>query len=902
MSNITVSQLSKVIGVETNTLLEKLNLAGVEKSAATDEVTDEEKGKLLNFIQGSQTAPKTITLKRKSTQQLKVGGSRKVNIEVRKKRTIAQPADDNSIEEAKALEQAKAAEAEAQQKALEAEKAAEMQKLVEEAKQKALEAEEAAAKEQAAKPAEEVVESEEKPAPKPTFRGNISQAALLEEKRVAERAAKKAAEALKEAEEAAKEAEKQRIAEAEAKAQAQTETNSKTSPVAKPKWTIPQSTSNIAEADNDMDRLNAVKKVRKPKGRKKLSDHEMIAAALEAERLELERKTGKRAPKQTVNLKKVKIQGFNKPVAPIMKEVEIPENITVGDLGQRMSIKANELIKILMKMGVMATVNQAIDQETATLLVEELGHTYTLVKDDAIEDTIAVEQQEDDKDMVARAPVVTIMGHVDHGKTSLLDHIRSARVTDSEAGGITQHIGAYSVKTSKGNLTFLDTPGHEAFTAMRARGAHCTDIIILVVAADDGVMPQTIEAIQHAKAAGVPLIVAMNKMDKETADPERVKSELAQHDVISEDWGGEVVFAPVSAKTGDGVEDLLENVALQAEVLELKAPATGYATGVVIESRLDKSRGAIATILVQSGSLKQGDTILAGTELGRIRAMINDKGETIKEATASMPVEILGLSGVPNAGDDVVAVKDEKKAREVAEFRNEKIKTERLQQQQASKLANLFNRVGEEEEQQILSVIIKTDVQGSLEAIRDSLTKLSTDDIKLDIISSGIGGINSSDISLAVASQAVLFGFNVRADSAAKKQAEQESLEIRYYSIIYDLINDVRAAMSGMLSPELREEITGTAEVRDVFKSSKLGAIAGCMVIDGVIKRHNPIRVLRNQVVIYEGKLESLRRFKEDAQEVKKDTECGIGVKNYNDVKVGDHIEVFEVTEVAREI
>ena len=905
MSKITVNQLSKIVGVEANILLEKLNHAGISKSSATDTVTDAEKNKLLSFIQGGKTTPKTITLKRKSTQQLKVSGSRKVNIEVRKKRTVAPPVQEDLQALALAEKEAKAQQAAENAAQAEAEKI-EAERIRAEAEEKAqqvalaeLKAKEATAEKNTDKSSDK--NKKVKPASSnkddmtkaPKFSGNISQAEILKEQRTAELATKKAAEA-------EKLAEQQRIAELEAKAQteANNEAKTKREMPEKPAFSLHQPTA-PAEDDDDMARLNATKKIRKPKGRKKRSDQEFITAALEAERLDLDG-VGKRAKKKQINLKKIKTQSFNKPAAPVTKEVEIPETITVADLAQRMAVKATDLIRVLMKMGVMATINQALDQDTAILIVEELGHEYILTKSDAIEDTVAVEHGDDE--MVTRAPVVTIMGHVDHGKTSLLDYIRDAKVTEGEAGGITQHIGAYSVETSKGSLTFLDTPGHEAFTAMRARGANCTDIIILVVAADDGVMPQTIEAIQHAKAANVPLIVAINKMDKETADPDRVKNELSKYEVIPEDWGGDVMFAPISAKTGEGVDDLLDGIALQAEVLELEASITGFAEGVVVESKLDKSRGAVATILVRSGTLKQGDTILAGTEVGRIRAMINDKGKTIKEAGPSMPVEVLGLSGVPNAGDEVVSVKDEKKAREVAEFRNENLKKERLQQQQASKLANLFSRVGETEEQQVLNVIIKADVQGSLEAIRDSLTKLSTDDIRLDIISSGIGGINSSDVTLAVASQAVLFGFNVRADMTSKKQAENDNLEIRYYSIIYDLINDVRSAMSGMLSPELREEIIGIAEVRDVFRSSRFGAIAGCMVIDGIIKRNNPIRVLRDQVVIYEGSLESLKRFKDDAMEVKKDMECGIGVKNYNDVKAGDQIEVFEITEVAREI
>ena len=610
---------------------------------------------------------------------------------------------------------------------------------------------------------------------------------------------------------------------------------------------------------------------------------------------------GRDAKKKPTKSAKIKTQAFQKPVDPMVREISIPASIRVGDLAQKMAIKSGVVIKSLMKIGEMVTINQEIDQETAMLVVEELGHTPVLVNENALEDSLLTSDGEGD--LEPRAPVVTIMGHVDHGKTSLLDHIRRTRVTAGEAGGITQHIGAYHVETPKGIITFLDTPGHAAFTAMRARGADVTDIVVLVVAADDGVMPQTIEAIQHARAAKVPLVVAVNKIDKPEAQPDKIKTELSQHDVIAEDWGGDTMFAHVSAKEGTGIDELLDRISLQAEVLELKAAKNIPARGVVVESRLDKGRGTVATILVQRGTLQHGDIIVAGREFGRVRAMLDEAGKQVKSAGPSIPVEILGLSGTPDAGDEFAVVADEKKAREVAQFRQNKHRSDQLSRQQATKLDNLFERMEQDAvEQQELNVVIKADVQGSVEAIRDSLMKLSTDEIQVKVVASGVGGITESEINLALASKAVLFGFNVRADGSARKLAEKEEVIIRYYSVIYDLIDDVKKAMSGMLSPELKEQIVGIAQVRDVFRSPKLGAIAGCMVIEGVIKRNNPIRVLRDNVVIYEGQLESLRRFKDDVNEVRQGMECGVGVKNYNDVKAGDQIEVFETIEVAREI
>ncbi|WP_264770208.1 translation initiation factor IF-2 [Coxiella burnetii] len=594
-------------------------------------------------------------------------------------------------------------------------------------------------------------------------------------------------------------------------------------------------------------------------------------------------------------------QGFARPTAPVVREVALPESITVADLAQKMSVKAAEVIKAMMKLGAMVTINQRIDQETAAIVVEEMGHKPKLIKEDVLEENLVATLGEQTGEAVPRAPVVTIMGHVDHGKTSLLDYIRRTKVTSTEAGGITQHIGAYHVETELGMITFLDTPGHEAFTAMRARGAKCTDIVVLVVAADDGVMPQTVEAIQHARAAKVPVVVAVNKIDKPEADPERIKTELSTHDVLPEEWGGDTMFQPISAKTGEGIDALLERILLQAEVLELKAVDNGPARGMVVESRLDRGRGPVATVLVTSGELHLGDILLVGREYGRVRAMIGDDGRPCESAGPSIPVEVLGLSGTSVAGEEAIVVPDERKAREIARFRQGKYREVRLAKKQTAHLERIFDRMGEGK-QNTLNIVLKADVQGSLEALTEALNKLSTDEVKVNIIASGVGGITESDVNLAIASDAVVIGFNVRADAPTRVLVEREGVDLRYYSIIYDLIDEVKKALSGLLAPEFEEKIVGLAEVRDVFRSSKIGAIAGCMVVEGVVRRHLPIRVLRDNVVIYEGQLESLRRYKEDVAEVRQGTECGIGVKNYNDVKVGDQIEVYEKTQVHRTI
>ncbi|MFB1010377.1 MAG: translation initiation factor IF-2, partial [Thiopseudomonas sp.] len=606
---------------------------------------------------------------------------------------------------------------------------------------------------------------------------------------------------------------------------------------------------------------------------------------------------GRRGGRRGGKSKKRNEHGFQAPTAPIVREVQIGETITVADLASQMSVKGGEVVKFMFKLGTPVTINQVLDQETAALVAEEMGHKYKLVSDDILEEQLA-ESLKMDGESFQRAPVVTVMGHVDHGKTSLLDYIRRAKVATGEAGGITQHIGAYHVKTDGGMITFLDTPGHAAFTAMRARGAKATDIVILVVAADDGVMPQTIEGIQHAKAAGVPIIVAVNKIDKPEADPDRIKNDLAQHDVIPEEWGGDTQFVHVSAKKGTGIDELLEAVLVQSEVLELTAIPSASGRGVVIESRLDKGRGPIASVLVQNGTLRQGDMVLVGVNFGRVRAMLDENGKPIQEAGPSIPVEILGLDGTPDAGDEMTVVADEKKAREIALFRQGKYREVKLARASAGKLENIFESMGQEEKK-VLNVVIKADVRGTLEALQSSLTELGNDEVEVRVVGGGVGGITESDANLALASNAVIFGFNVRADAGARKIVETESLDMRYYNIIYDIIEDVKKALTGMLGSDLREQIVGIAEVRDVFRSPKIGAIAGCMVVEGTVLRSRPIRVLRDDVVIFEGELESLRRFKDDVSEVRHGMECGIGVKSYNDVKVGDKIEVFEKVEVA---
>lgn len=835
MADITVSALSKATGLPVELLLQKFQEAGLPQRKADDVVTDDQRQVLISHIQGRTAEPRKISLKRKQTGELQGSRSAKsVNIEVRKSRTYIRQ-DPAEIKRQQEEEAKRLAEAKVARDAEEAKRQQE-----EEAKA----APKAAAKEDDMLVVDSSTTELPEVLPEP-----------IEPKKDTpgvHKTVKKGAKPFNDVEE-------------EGKKEAAKPKHAKLKPEKKPKTHINVYSISL-DGDEEENDFFSSGKTKKPK---KAAD--------------------------------IKTQAFQKPTKQVTHEVKIPETIIISELAQKMAVKAGDVVKALFKMGTMATINQAIDQDTAMLIVEEMGHKPVPVSSDAIEEDLieALTQHHADGDAKPRSPVVTIMGHVDHGKTSLLDYIRRTKVTQGEAGGITQHIGAYNVHTDKGNITFLDTPGHAAFTAMRARGANCTDIVILVVAADDGVMPQTIEAIQHAKAAGVPLIVAVNKIDKPDADPEKLKSELSQHEVIPEDWGGENMFVNVSAKEGTNIDALLDAILLQSEVLELKAVADAPAQGVVVESHLDtRGRGPVATVLIQSGTLKQGDIILAGKEYGKIRAMRDAAGKKVNDAGPAIPVEVQGLSGTPKAGDIFVAVESERKAREISDFRKEKFKAEREKRRQATNLDNIFDRFGESQDKKTLKIVFKADVQGSVEALTDSLTKLSTDAVEVQVVAGATGGITESDVNLAMASEAVLFGFNVRADSTARKLIEKEKLDIRYYSIIYELIDDVKKAMTGMLSPTTREDIIGIAEVRDVFRSPKLGAIAGCMVTDGVIKRNNPIRVLRDNVVIYEGKLESLRRFKDDASEVKKGLECGIGVQNYNDVKVGDQIEVFEVVTV----
>ena len=718
-----------------------------------------------------------------------------------------------------------------------------------------------------------------------------------------------AQQAAAEAERLKAEEEAKRKAEEEAKRQAAAATEAPAPAAAPAPASEPVVAAPVVEAERKKEEVRRPEKARSDEDERRDRKHaqhrptlkEKAPAPRVAPRSVDEESDGfRRGGRGKAKMKKRNQHGFQAPAGPVVREVSIGETITVGELAQQMSVKAAEVIKFMFKMGSPATINQVLDQETAQLVAEEFGHKVTLVSDNALEEQLA-ESLKFEGETVSRAPVVTVMGHVDHGKTSLLDYIRRAKVASGEAGGITQHIGAYHVETERGMVTFLDTPGHAAFTQMRARGAKATDIVILVVAADDGVMPQTQEAVQHAKAAGVPIVVAVNKMDKPEANPDNIKNGLAALDVIPEEWGGDAPYVPVSAKAGTGIDELLEAVLLQAEVLELKATPTAPGRGVVVESRLDKGRGPVATVLVQDGTLRQGDMVLVGVNYGRVRAMLDENGKPIKEAGPSIPVEILGLDGTPDAGDEMMVVADEKKAREVALFRQGKFREVKLARAHAGKLENIFENMGQEEKK-TLNIVLKADVRGSLEALQGSLSTLGNDEVQVRVVGGGVGGITESDANLALASNAVLFGFNVRADAGARKIVESEGLDMRYYNVIYDIIEDVKKALTGMLGSDVRENILGTAEVRDVFRSPKFGAVAGCMVIEGTVFRNRPIRVLREDVVIFEGELESLRRFKDDVAEVRNGMECGIGVKSYNDVKVGDKIEVFEKVQVARSL
>lgn len=924
MSDMRVKDLAGTVGITAERLVEQLIEAGINVSKPDDLITEDQKQTLLKFLQqrhgkssdSGASSPKKITLKRKSVSEIKLGGStrggKSVSVEVRKKRTYVKRSEaDNTNPEAEELLKQKAAEEQAAEvarqeelrlqeaKRKQEEEALRKQKLDEQEaaavaaaieaenkaneeaeraaaeEQKALEEEAKAKKAQAKKEKEKEQEAQLSPAQlahKKMEEADAKRKAANLARIEAEKALEAKRKAREEEEALEKEREKAKAAAAEVQAKEQKAAARKTKD---------------AEAKHNRDKSTR-------RGGRREDD--------EFERKELhvsEGKGGRRKKKKGAAARaavKEQEHGFSKPTAPVVHEVSVPETINVSDLAQRMSVKAAEVIKTLMGLGTMATINQVLDQDTAVIVVEEMGHVAKPIMENEVEQALQV-SDEDLGEAIIRAPVVTVMGHVDHGKTSLLDYIRRTKVTSGEAGGITQHIGAYKVETSRGEIAFLDTPGHAAFTEMRSRGAKVTDIVILVVAADDGVMPQTIEAIQHAKAAESIVIVAVNKMDKPEANPDRVKQELANHEVIPEDWGGDVQFIPVSALTGEGVEELLEAISLQAEMMELKAPETGPAHGTVIEARLDKGRGTVVTVLVQQGTLHKGDIVVVGQEYGRVRAMFNEKGEQLEHAGPSTPVELLGLSGTPAAGDELQAAPDDKTAREIADFRHTKAREQKMAQQQAAKLDEMFNKM-EEGDVKTLNVVIKGDVHGSVEAVSQGLQKLSTEQVKVRVVGSGVGGINETDAQLAAASDAILIGFNVRADNAARKVIAEKGLDVQYFSIIYDLLDVVTKAMTGMLEPVFKDEIIGLARVDDVFRSPKFGDIAGCLVVEGTVKRNNPIRVLRDNVVIYEGELESLRRFKDDVNEVTAGVECGIGVKNYKDVKPGDQIEVFERVEV----
>jgi translation initiation factor IF-2 len=865
MSEVTVKQFADVVGIPVDRLLVQLGEAGLPVKGPEETISDTEKLQLLGYLRRSHGAAegeggetRKITLKRKSVSQLRTTGAqgraKTVSVEVRKKRTYMRRGAAHGEEQRRLEEERAARDADEVRRRAEAEEARRKAE-EEEARRKAeeQEARRKAEEEEARRKAEEE-EARRK-----------AEAEEARRKAEAEEARRKA-----EAEEARRKAAEQTPRKAEVR-----------KPVAEPERKAAPETAKRRPAEQARGTRY---------GRQELH----VAPG----------KGGRRKRKEKAAPRRGAPSGrrheFQRPTAPIVREVTIPESLTVADLAQKMAVKATEVIKTLMKMGTMVTINQVLDQDTATVVVEEMGHKAKPLREVDIEGEVTPIAKGAGEG-IPRAPVVTIMGHVDHGKTSLLDYIRRTRVAAGEAGGITQHIGAYHAETERGVVTFLDTPGHAAFTAMRARGAKVTDIVVLVVAADDGVMPQTVEAVQHSRAAGVPMVVAVNKIDRPEADPDRVKNELSQHQVLPEAWGGDTIFVNVSAKSGEGVDELLEAILLQAEVMELKADPDARASGVVVESSLDKGRGPIATLLIQNGTLNKGDILLTGQEYGRVRAMLDENGKPVTSAGPSTPVQVLGLSGTPNAGDEAVVVPEERKAREIALFRQGKYREVKLARQQKAKLENMFAQM-EEGEVKELNLIIKADVQGSVEALSEALGKLSTDEVRVNVVASGVGGITESDANLAVASGAILIGFNVRADAAARKVIESEGVDLHYYSVIYDAIDEVKQALSGMLAPEVKEEIIGLAEVRDVFRSPKFGAVAGCYVTEGVVKRHNPIRVLRDNVVIYEGELESLRRFKDDVGEVKAGFECGIGVKNYNDVKVGDQIEVYERVEVSRQI
>jgi translation initiation factor IF-2 len=918
-----VKDLAGTVGITAERLVEQLNEAGINVSEPDDLITEDQKQTLLKFLQqrhgkssdSEASSPRKITLKRRSVSEIKLGGAarggKSVSVEVRKKRTYVKRGEQQSNPAAEELLKNKAAEEHAQEVARQEElrlQEAKRKQDAETQRKQQLDEQEAAAVAAAIEAENQANEEAERAAAE-------EQQALAEEAK-AEKAKAKKAEQQEEAQMSASQLAHKKMEEADAKRRAANRARIEAEKALEAKRKAREEEEALEKAREEAKAAAAEAQAKEQKAAaRKTKDaeakHERGKAGRrgrrkeedEFERKELhvsEGKSGRRKKKKGAAAGRVAVKdqehGFSKPTAPVVREVSVPETINVSELAQRMSVKAGEVLKTLMGLGTMATINQVLDQDTAVIVVEEMGHVAKPIREDKVEEALQV-SDEDLGEAIIRAPVVTVMGHVDHGKTSLLDYIRRTKVTTGEAGGITQHIGAYKVETSRGEIAFLDTPGHAAFTEMRSRGAKVTDIVILVVAADDGVMPQTIEAIQHAKAADSIVIVAVNKMDKEDANPDRVKQELANHEVIPEDWGGDVQFVPVSALTGDGVEELLEAISLQAEIMELRAPEQGPAHGTVIEARLDKGRGTVVTVLVQQGTLNKGDIVVVGQEYGRVRAMFNEKGEQLDTAGPSTPVELLGLSGTPAAGDELQAAPDDKTAREIANFRHTRAREQKMAQQQAAKLDEMFNKM-EEGDVKTLNVVIKGDVHGSVEAVSQGLQKLSTEQVKVSVVGSGVGGINETDAQLAAASDAILIGFNVRADNAARRVIAEKGLDVQYFSIIYDLMDVVTKAMTGMLEPVFKDEIIGLARVDDVFRSPKFGDIAGCLVVEGTVKRNNPIRVLRDNVVIYEGELESLRRFKDDVNEVNAGVECGIGVKNYKDVKPGDQIEVFERVEV----
>ena len=862
MAETTVRELADVVGIPVNRLLAHLGESGLPHTGADERINDQEKTQLFTHLRrlhgksGSEpAAPRKITLRRKSVSELRIAspqGRRKtVVVETRGRRTYAPgagPRADTRVAAAGEEGDAKA-RMNAAKRALQEEAKRRQQELDETLRAEA----EAREKEEALRKLRESEKKKHIPIEEPVSEPVPEPAAAAPATPVTTPAAPPA-------------------------------------PTVKPAPASPSRRPDSKRGDRGDGRERGG---RRDRGRR--SREELHVASDKAGR---RRKKQKSRP--VVRTQPAR-HGFEMPTAPVVREVAIPETITVGELAQKMSIKATDLIKALMGLGMMVTINQVIDQDAAVIVVEELGHVAKPVKESSIEEEVLQAGDESGHPAAPRSPVVTVMGHVDHGKTSLLDYIRTAKVAAGEAGGITQHIGAYHVETPRGTITFLDTPGHAAFTAMRARGARATDIVVLVVAADDGVMPQTVEAITHAKAANVPIVVAVNKIDREDADPERIRQSLTNYEIVPEDWGGETMYVDVSALTGQGIDDLLEAIGLQAEVLELSAPEEGPARGVVVESRIERGRGPVATVLVQAGRLAKGDILLAGQEFGRVRGLFDETGTETPSAGPSIPVEVLGLSGPPDAGDEAVVVADERKAREIATFRHGKYREVRLARQQAAMLENVFEQM-KEGETHTLNIIVKADVQGSVEALRDALTQLSTEEVKVNVVAAAAGGISETDANLAVASNAIVIGFNVRADAAARRVIETELVDLRYFSVIYEVIDTVRQAMSGMLEPEFKEEIVGIAEVRDVFRSKRYGNIAGCRVSEGAVRRSNPIRVLRDSVVIYEGELESLRRFQDDVSEVRAGTECGIGVRHYNDVKVGDQIEVYERIQLQRTV